>query len=162
MRHIVVLCVCLSVLGLSARMTALAAGKDPPIAVIVASDHVGAVRLSDLSQIYLRKKQFWAKGARINPVNLPAAHRLRQAFSRWVLGQTPEEMERYWNDMYFHGTSPPFVLASPEAVLRFVAQTPDAVGYVSICDVDARVKVVLVVSDTGAISEDAARLSCAH
>ncbi|MEO7939329.1 MAG: hypothetical protein ABIR55_11945 [Burkholderiaceae bacterium] len=148
-------------------MSGLLAAAEPveralPIAVIVAPGHVGVLRSSDLSLIYMRKKLFWPKGDRINPVNLPASHRLRQAFSRWVLGESPEEMELYWNDMYFHGTSPPFVLGSPEAVLRFVAQTPGAVGYLSYCDVDARVKVALVLSENGPVSEDAARQACAR
>lgn len=160
MSRIAALCVWLGLLGVSGSVAAATVAKAPPIAVIVGSDHAGVLRLQDVSLIFLRKKLFWTKGGRINPVNLPAGHLLRQGFSRWVLGDTPEEMERYWNDLYFHGISPPFVLGSPEAVLRFVSQTPGAIGYVSFCDVDTRVKVALILSESGPVSEDAARHAC--
>jgi ABC-type phosphate transport system substrate-binding protein len=51
-------------------------------------------------------------------------------------------------------------LSSQEAVLRFVAQTPGAVGYVSYCVVDARVKVALVITAAGQVSEDNAKINC--
>ena len=87
---------------------------------------------------------------------------MRQRFSQRVLRISPEEMERYWNDMYFHGVSPPHVLASPEAVLRFVAQTAGAIGYVAYCDADPRVRVALVLTSAGPVSETEPRpsLSC--
>jgi ABC-type phosphate transport system substrate-binding protein len=44
--------------------------------------------------------------------------------------------------MYFHGVQPPYVLASDEAVIRFVVSTPGAIGYVSNCLADRRVTVV--------------------
>jgi hypothetical protein len=64
-------------------------------------------------------------------------------FSTRIFGHNPEELEDYWRDMYFHGVLPPFVLASEEAVIRFVASTPGGIGYVSQCLVDSRVSVVV-------------------
>ncbi len=40
------------------------------------------------------------------------------------------------------GISPPHVVASQEAVMRFVANTPGVIGYVAACKVDKRVKVI--------------------
>ncbi len=97
----------------------------------------------ELASIYGRKKLFWENGARIIPVNLPAAHRLRRSFSRLVLGALPEAMAAYWNAQYFHGIAPPYVLASEEAVLQFVATTPGAIGYVSASAVNRQVRVLL-------------------
>lgn len=96
-----------------------------------------------LALIFKRKRNFWDNGERIQPVNLPPAHPLRRAFSQQVFGRSPEELDDYWRDMYFHGVLPPFVLASEEAVIRFVATTPGAIGYVSACALDHRVTVVL-------------------
>jgi len=45
-------------------------------------------------------------------------------------------------------------------VLRFVAETPDAVGYVSFCSVADRAKVALVITPAGRISEDVAGIQC--
>ena len=97
----------------------------------------------ELASIYGRKKLFWENGARIIPVNLPAAHRLRRSFSRLVLGALPKAMAAYWNAQYFHGIAPPYVLASEEAVLQFVATTPGAIGYVSASAVNRQVRVLL-------------------
>jgi hypothetical protein len=121
-----------------------AARAESRVAVIVAAGGPGTPwPLDDLALIYRRKKQFVGP-ARVQPINLPAQHPLRQFFSQQVLHKSPEELEDYWRDMYFNGISPPFVLASEEAVIRFVASTPGAVGYVSQCAVDRRVTVVAV------------------
>lgn len=113
------------------------------VAVIVASGSgPQQLRGDELAQLYRRQKQFIG-GQRLQPVNLPAQHPLRRWFSQQVLGQTPEEMEGYWRDLYFNGVTPPFVLASEEAVIRFVAGTPGALGYVPACLVDRRVRVLL-------------------
>jgi len=117
------------------------------IAVIVQAVPAGdPLDREELALIYRRKKLFWDNGARVIPVNLPAAHPLRLRFSRLVLGVLPEEMEAYWNAQYFHGIAPPYVLASEEAVLQFVATTPGAIGYVSAALVTAQVQVVLYLS----------------
>jgi ABC-type phosphate transport system substrate-binding protein len=97
----------------------------------------------ELALIYKLKKRFWDDGEHIHPVNLSAGHPLRRAFSAQVLGRSPEELEGYWRDQYFHGVLPPYVLASEEAVIRFVARTPGAIGYISHCQADQRVVVVM-------------------
>jgi ABC-type phosphate transport system substrate-binding protein len=121
--------------------------QSPPqrgIAVIMAEGSAASSMSSEkLALIFKRKRNFWDNGDRIQPVNLPPAHPLRRAFSQQVLGRSPEELDDYWRDMYFHGVLPPFVLASEEAVMRFVATTPGAIGYVSACTPDRRVAVVL-------------------
>ncbi|HLF98812.1 MAG TPA: substrate-binding domain-containing protein [Methylococcaceae bacterium] len=96
-----------------------------------------------LARIFLRKKIFWDNGTAIAPVNLSASHPLRRLFSEQILGLDPEELDDYWNAQYFHGIFPPYVVASEEAMLRFVAQSPGAIGYVSACAVDQRVKALL-------------------
>jgi len=102
-----------------------------------------ALSKEELGRIYRRKKLFWESGEKIIPVNLPVAHPLRRRFSGLVLGLLPEEMEAYWNEQYFHGISPPYVLASEEGVLQFVATTPGAIGYVNAAAVNERIHVLL-------------------
>ena len=117
-------------------------------AVIVAND-VDERTLSReaVSFIYQRKQNYWKNGKRIQPVNLPATNVLRQAFSTCVLGQEPEAMGNYWREMYFHGSLPPHVLESEEAVSLFVETTPGAIGYVSVCPPHMRVRVILMFGD---------------
>ena len=148
------------VLAVAGFSLAGAAEPEKAVAVVVAANHGKGPGIDELALIYRRKKLFWADGTKVNPVNLPSTHALRRLFSKVVLNSTPEDLESYWNNMYFHGVSPPFVLSSEEAVVRFVAQTPGAIGYVSYCDVDSRVKVALVFTASGPISEDAAKATC--
>jgi ABC-type phosphate transport system substrate-binding protein len=100
----------------------------------------------DLKRIYLRKSLLDANGNRWIPLNLPVNHVLRLSFSLALFNTTPEEQEQYWNEQYFQGVTPPEVLASEEAVLRFVAITPGAIGYVYKRSVDNRVKVLTLIS----------------
>lgn len=117
---------------LAAAVLVIAApGSEPP-----------AITSDELALVYRRQKTL-VDGTRVQPVNLPAAHPLRRWFSQQVLGQPPEAMEGYWRDLYFNGVVPPFVLASEEAVIRFVASTPGAIGYVSACPGDKRVRVLM-------------------
>jgi ABC-type phosphate transport system substrate-binding protein len=132
---------------LLAAMLARGSNTAPPIAVIVGRGQAPPTQLSQtlIVGIFARKRQLWDDSSTIVPVNLPATHPLRRDFSLWVFKRTPEDMQDYWNDQYFHGVLPPPVLGSEEAVLRFVASTPGSIGYVSSCSVDKRVDVVALI-----------------
>lgn len=134
--------------GLLCALALGAAAAEPHgIAVIMAPGADVQVDRQELALIFKRRKRFWPDGTRAAPVNLPASHPLRRAFSRAVLGSTPEQLDDYWRDQYFHGELPPYVAGSEEAAIRFVAATPGAIGYVSECLRDPRVKVVLLLED---------------
>lgn len=121
------------------------------IAVVVAADSADRFDARELALVYRRKKVFAEDGTRLTPVNLPADHPLRRRFSRAVLGQSPEALEPYWNQQYFQGVLPPHVLGSEEAVMRFVAVTPHAVGYLGACHRDATLRTVLLVDPEGSL-----------
>lgn len=142
-RLIVLFGICmLSVISLSAQ-----ADETPPLAVVVSANPQFGITpqltARELTQIFWRKKQYWQSGTRIHPVNLHAEHPLRILFSKVVLDSLPSEQADYWNGLYFHGTTPPYSVQSEEAVLRYVNSTKGAIGYVSVCSLDDRVKPVL-------------------
>ena len=123
------------------------------IAVIVSHNQAArTLSAADLSLIYWRKKLYWADGKRIQPINLPTDHPMRRQFSQQLLGSLPETQAEYWNGLYYHGTSPPHVVASQEAMLRFVAETPGAIGYIDGCKADSRVRVALWIAPDGTSS----------
>ena len=127
---------------LSGLPLAFAEGNAPVIAVIVNSEEL-AVATNELNLIYWRKQLYWPKGQRIKPVNLRPEHPLRQQFSQLILGSPPKKQIDYWNGQYFNGILPPYSVNSEEAVLRYVAQTSGAIGYVDACHVDSRVKAIM-------------------
>lgn len=97
---------------------------------------------SVLRDIFLKRIVIDDAGNALVPLNLPPEDPLRAAFSRGLLGKAPDALQRYWNERYFQGVSPPYVVRSQEAMLRFIAETPGALGYVASCLVDRRVQVV--------------------
>ncbi len=130
--------------------TQACAAESETMAVIVSrSQQIKGLDNVELALVFWRKKLYWADGKRIHPVNLSADNPLRRQFSQGILGSLPETQTDYWNDLYFHGTSPPVVMSSQEAVLRFVAETPGAIGYVNACRVDNRVKAVFWINADG-------------
>lgn len=142
-------------------ITANSYAREPAvIAVIVPADQAKAISLPELKLIYLRKKDYWANGKHIHAVNLPAEHPIRMQFSNKVLGSLPSAQYDYWNGVYFHGISPPYVVNSEEAVLRYVADTSGAIGYINACNVDSRVKAVAWLMENGELSTRQPELHC--
>jgi len=137
-----------------------AATGEGAIAVIAATGHGKSLKKDELSLVFKRKKLFWSDEHKIQPVNLPTSNPLRLSFSRAVLGASPEDLDKYWNDMYFHGISPPHVLASEEAVMRFISDTPGSIGYVSYCRAAGRANILFVITASGRITEDSNALEC--
>jgi hypothetical protein len=130
------------------------------VAIIVPQTHAGGgIATTELSLIFLRKKLYWKNGQRIQPVNLSSDNPLRRVFSHEVLGSLPESQTEYWNIQYYHGISPPYVVDSQEAMLRFVAETEGAIGYVDACKADNRVKVIAWISESG-LSLSKPQLDC--
>jgi len=127
------------------------------IAFIMGSQNGAKLQSLDvraLQHIFLRKRTLNAQGNTWIPINLTAETPLRSAVTQKILHKSASELERYWYEMYFDGVSPPYVLASEEAAIRFVIDTPGALGYVLACHVDKRVQVVfeLEVENNSALS----------
>ncbi len=126
---------------------AAARAEDSPAAgiAVIGAPGLQAARFdrAAIASIFRRKLRTLPDGGHLVPVNLPADDPLRTAFSIAVFDLEPAAMDAYWNERYFHGVSPPHVLASVEAILRFVAATPGAIGYVPACAVDGRVRVLM-------------------
>jgi len=118
-----------------------------PLAVITATANpLDTLSFDDLKLIYLRKSQMDSEGNRWIPLNLPVMDPIRRNFSLTLFSMLPEEQQDYWNIQYFNGITPPKVMASEEAVLRFVSSTTGSIGYIRKQKVDNRVKVLLLIT----------------
>lgn len=147
------------------QMTSVASAEEHKavIAVIVSSNqNVDDLNFTpnQLSLIYWRKQLYWPKGLRIKPVNLSTEHPLRLQFSQAILGSSPKAQIDYWNGQYFNGVLPPYSVNSEEAVLRYVAQTKGAIGYVDACTNDERVNTILWINKNGAVLTSKPSLDC--
>ena len=131
------------------------------LAVIVSNKEAAhIVSTQELALIFKRKKLSWNDGSRIHPVNMSADHPWRRLFSKQVLKSLPEAQTQYWNNLYYHGLFPPHVVGSPEAMLRYVAETPGAIGYADVCVLDNRVKPVFWLDSRGELSAAPTDHSC--
>lgn len=113
------------------------------LAVIVHPDRRVPLGVEDVARIYLKQRRFWSDGERIVPLNRDSGSEARESFVRKVFGAGGRQLAIYWNRQYFQGVLPPATLASDEAVRRFVAGEPLAIGYVHPSVVDDSVRVVL-------------------
>jgi ABC-type phosphate transport system substrate-binding protein len=98
--------------------------------------------IKQLKNIFLRKSLLSESRLRWIPLNLKPDDPLRVAFSKSLLNRDPDDLEAYWNEQYFQGITPPYVVSSEEAMLRFVSNTPGAIGYIAPCHLDKRVQEV--------------------
>lgn len=131
-----------AVCSLPANLTAAPVANKPLAIIMGAKPIVSQINRGKLKLIYLRKQRYWPKGVPIKPVNLQSSSSLRQHFSKVVIGSAPNTQVQYWNGQYFNGILPPYVVNSEEAVMRYVANTKGAIGYVDACKLDKRVKAV--------------------
>jgi ABC-type phosphate transport system substrate-binding protein len=113
-----------------AALAAPPADAQVELAVVVHADVHDALDVATVRRVFLARQHFWRDGTLTQPVNQGARTPLRLRFSQRVLGGRVQDFTAYWNDLWFHGTAPPPVLGSDQAVLLFVARTPGAIGYV--------------------------------
>ena len=136
-------CVLASVL-LWCATTPLAAAGELALAVIVHPSRAAPLTPEALKRIYLKRQRFWGDGHAIVAINQEVATPAREALTRLVFGDEAARLPAYWNEQYFHGVLPPIILGSEEAVVRYVASRPDAIGYVDARHVDASVATALL------------------
>ena len=109
------------------------AKQAPPFVVIVNPANPGSsFDRKFLADAFLKKVTRWPGGDVIRPVDLPADSWTRARFSDDVLNRSVAAVKSYWQQIIFSGRDvPPPELANDGEVLKFVAQNPWAVGYVS-------------------------------
>jgi ABC-type phosphate transport system substrate-binding protein len=87
---------------------------------------------SFVAAVFLKKTTVWDDGATVRPVDLRPDAAVRAAFSDEILQRPVEAVRIYWEQRIFSGRDvPPLELDSEEAVVRYVATHPEAIGYVS-------------------------------
>jgi ABC-type phosphate transport system substrate-binding protein len=124
-----------------------AASPKDEIVVVVARDAPDfPVNRITLRDIYLKKIFMDDNGRPFVPVNLPPENPLRRSLAETLFNKSAQQLQDYWNQRYFQGVAPPYVLGSQEAVVQFVAKTPGAIGYIAACRLDERVKQVFAIS----------------
>lgn len=98
-----------------------------------------------LAQIYLGKLKNYSNGMSIVAVDLPKGSSASQKFYTSVVHKSDSDMNRYWAKLKFTGKGkPPKELSSDSDVVKFVADTEGAIGYIDGKYLNKSVKVVLI------------------
>jgi hypothetical protein len=93
----------------------------------------------------MKQSQMWSNAEPMVPVDWDSTAAIRDVFSRKVLNRSVREMADYWvQQSMTKGLSPPTTQRSARAVLRFVANVPGAISYLSPGDVDDTVAVIKI------------------
>jgi ABC-type phosphate transport system substrate-binding protein len=122
-------------------MTAAAAGVQ-----VVANNSVkaSAVSTDELKSVFLGTKKALADGSNVEPV-LADAGGAHDAFLKEVLGKSDQALRNYYKTLVFTGKGAmPKSFASDADIIKYVAKTPGAIGYVSASADTAGVKKIAV------------------
>ncbi|MBT4497534.1 MAG: hypothetical protein HOC74_07425 [Gemmatimonadetes bacterium] len=127
-------------------LIAVRTGQAQQIAVIahksVSADTLTAARLLDL---YTCDVQAWSDDQPVVVFDLKPRTAVKEAFYRFI-GKSPSRMKSVWMKKMLSGEGdPPTSLKTEEELLRKVAATPGAIGYVDKTRVDDQVKMLLVI-----------------
>ncbi len=100
--------------------------------IVHPSNPVTSVDRGLLLDMFLRKTTRWPNEQVVRPIDLPTNSPTRERFSSEALGRSVSAVKAYRLQVIFsgHGVPPP-ELDSDEQVVRFVARTEGAIGYVS-------------------------------
>lgn len=112
---------------------------------IIAHPGTAATALTpeQVAQLYMGRVKTLPGVGDTQMLDLPEGSPVRIEFAERVMGKTEQQLRTYWSRMIFTGKGyPPRALASPADVLRTVASTPGAIGFVDSKDVTPRVKVL--------------------
>ncbi len=104
---------------------------------------ISSLRAIDVERIFLRKKKTIA--GRVIKIAVQKDKTLHSEFVHSYVRKTPKQFKRYYKKMIFTGKGkPPRKIDNDAAMLRWVAATPGAIGYVSEGTVDNMVQIIAV------------------
>jgi hypothetical protein len=132
------------VVGLCALVAPLGAQQSPQIAVIVhPTNAASAMSMEDLRRLYTGKSTTFTTHRHAVLLECAAAS---DAFYHRLLGLSPDVVRQRWVGIVFRGEagSVPLEMANADAVIRYVSQHEDAIGFVPADAVTSAVKVVAI------------------
>jgi len=123
-----------------------AGGSDALAIVVHRANPVESLTVPELRRIFMLETQNWPHGRRITVVLREKGQPERDEAIRMICGISEAEYERNLLLQTFRGsvTRPPRSIQSASGMLRFIFNTPGAIGYVRAGEVDNSVKVVAI------------------
>ena len=108
------------------------------VAVVVSSKNANTPSQEQISSIFLGKSN------EMVGVDQTDSRAIREIFYQKVTGKEGPQLKAYWAKLVFTGKAQPLKeLGSDVEVKRFIASTPNSIGYIDKTSVDSSVRVVL-------------------
>jgi ABC-type phosphate transport system substrate-binding protein len=117
------------------------------VAVIVNSDNpIQTIRFQELTKIFKIEKKFWDNGDKIYLVLRETGSPEKSVVLRQIYKTDDPGLKKLWLSKIYREEiqSFPKTLNSNEAVIRFVRQVPNAIGFIDASLVDGRVKALRI------------------
>jgi hypothetical protein len=94
--------------------------------------------------IFLGKASHFPDGSQVLPVDQVEGSAAREEFYLKFASKSPAQIKAYWSKIIFTGRGqPPPEVSNGAEVKKFIANHPDAIGYIEQKRVDDSVKVVI-------------------
>lgn len=100
---------------------------------VIANTSVGDAALSKdaIKEIYTGKQVKWADGSKIQ-LSAQKKNDTHETFTREYVGKNPSQFRMFWKKMVFTGKGKaPTAFESDADIIKYVAETEGAIGYVS-------------------------------
>ncbi|HET8870848.1 MAG TPA: hypothetical protein VFM48_10400 [Aquabacterium sp.] len=125
----------------------LANAASAQVAVIVnPKSPMASMTPEQVAAVFLGKSNTLPSGVTAAPADLPESSTVREQFYSKAAGKNSAQVKATWARLTFSGkATPPKEMTSAADVKKFVANNPDAIGYIEKSAVDGTVKVVLIV-----------------
>ncbi len=115
------------------------------VVIVSAKNPITKLPPGELTQIFLGQTSTFFNGARVEPLDLPSASPLHEAFYQTFVGKTPAQMKAFWAKQSFTGKGdPPRTLPNPGEIVKLVASNPRYIAYVEPSVVNDSVKVLKI------------------
>ncbi|MCP4895800.1 MAG: TonB family protein [bacterium] len=102
------------------------------LVIVNETNPTSLINSNQASDLFLKKKTMWDNGKPVEPVDQTDSSAVRASFSEVVHGRSTSSVKSFWQRQIFSGSStPPVELANDEAVIMYVREHPDAIGYVT-------------------------------
>ena len=110
-----------------------------------AKSDIAAVDKAALKKLFLGKTAK-LKGKKVRAVTLPDTNAIKVEFDSKVVGKDPGKMKAYWANRIFTGKGKPLdQVNSEEALLVWLSENKNGIGYMSADSISSKVKVLLTI-----------------
>lgn len=115
------------------------------VPIISAHQHQESISRNGLGAIFKMRLQQWRDGSAIKVFVLDDLNPIHDTFCKKILNIFPHQLRRSWNKLVFSGSGQaPTKLKNKELMLTVIANTPGAIGYISVDELDDQVKVLRI------------------